>query len=84
MTIPRGTFLSRSRYRVRGYGADLAQAFFATAMAMIAVITDPALISPRETDRRALSPRRINEILLVDGSMPSFTEIARAYVIPAV
>lgn len=76
MTIPRWEhFYHEADIGVRGYGADLAQAFSQTAMAMIAVITDPALISPRETiDVHCHAPD--NEILLVDWLNAIIYEIA--------
>lgn len=60
---------------VRGFGADLVQAFAQTALAMIAVITDPALVESREpVEVHCHAPD--DEILLVDWLNAIVYEIA--------
>jgi SHS2 domain-containing protein len=50
---------------VRGFGTSLAQAFEQAALAMTAVITDPASVEPREPVRIACEAPD-EELLLVD------------------
>ena len=59
------TFPHGSDVGVRGFGADLAEAFANAAMALTAAITDPKRVAQREVvavERRAPSP----ELLLFD------------------
>jgi SHS2 domain-containing protein len=76
MTIPRWEhFYHEADIGVRGFGADLAQAFSQTALAMIAVITDPALVESQESvDVHCHAPD--DEILLVDWLNAIVYEIA--------
>lgn len=50
---------------VRGYGADLAQALEQAALALTAVVTDPALVAAREAVEISVEAPDI-ELLLVD------------------
>ena len=50
---------------IRGYGASIGEAFAQTALALSAVITDPATIAPQTpVDIKAMAPDQ--ELLLVD------------------
>jgi len=50
---------------IRGYGASIGEAFAQTALALSAVITDPATIEPQTpVDIKAMAPDQ--ELLLVD------------------
>ncbi len=50
---------------IRGYGATVSEAFAQTALALSAVITDPATITPyTQVEIQAMAPDR--ELLLVD------------------